>query len=84
MLKGKSLTDFTNLFSPSDFQKNDNIILNYFLTNLFKMADFVECNSIESNSTECIGNSNLDNQKLRLNKINEIKDCFIDEIEKEN
>ena len=33
MLKDKSLTDFTNLFSPSDFKKkqkkNDDIILNY-------------------------------------------------------
>ena len=34
MLKGKNLTDFTNLFSPKNFKKNDNIILNYFLTNL--------------------------------------------------
>ena len=30
MLKNKSLTDFTNLFSPNDFIKNDDIILNYF------------------------------------------------------
>ena len=30
MLKGKSLTEFTNLFSPNDFKKNDLIILNYF------------------------------------------------------
>ena len=29
MLKNKSLTDFTNLFSPNDFKKDDNIILNY-------------------------------------------------------
>ena len=34
MLKGNSLTDFTNLFSPNNFKKNDDIILNYFLTNL--------------------------------------------------
>ena len=34
MLKGKCLTDFTNLFSPNDFKKNDDIILNYFLTSL--------------------------------------------------
>ena len=31
MFKGKSLTDFTNLFSPYNFKKNDDIILNYFL-----------------------------------------------------
>ena len=26
MLAGKKLTDFTNLFSPHDFKKNDDII----------------------------------------------------------
>ena len=30
MLKGNNLTDFTNLFSPNDFKKNDDIILNQF------------------------------------------------------
>ena len=30
MLADKKLTDHTNLFSPYDFKKNDNIILNYF------------------------------------------------------
>ena len=30
MLKGNDLTDFTNLFSPNNFKKNDDIILNYF------------------------------------------------------
>ena len=34
MLKGNSLTDCTNLFSPNNFLKNDDIILNYFLINL--------------------------------------------------
>ena len=34
MLKGKSLTDFANLFSPDDFKKNDDVILNYFKSNL--------------------------------------------------
>ena len=33
MFKGKTLTEYTNLFSPSDFTKNDNIILNYFMNN---------------------------------------------------
>ena len=33
MFKGNSLTDFTNLFSPNNFKKNGNIILNYFLAN---------------------------------------------------
>ena len=34
MYNGKSLTDFTNLFSPNNFKKNDNTILNYFLNKL--------------------------------------------------
>ena len=34
MLKDKTLTDFTNLFSPNNFDKNDDIILKYFMTNI--------------------------------------------------
>ena len=30
MLAGKKLTDFTSMFSPHDFDKNDGIILSYF------------------------------------------------------
>ena len=30
MLKGKSLLEYTNLFSPYDYEKNDKIILKYF------------------------------------------------------
>ena len=30
MLAGKTLTDSTNLFSPNDYIKNDDVILNYF------------------------------------------------------
>ena len=30
MLAGKKLTDYTNLFSPHDFKKNNDTILPYF------------------------------------------------------
>ena len=30
MVKGNNLTDLTNLFSPNNFKKHDDIILNYF------------------------------------------------------
>ena len=30
MFKGKSLTEYINLFSPNNFKKNDDIILSYF------------------------------------------------------
>ena len=34
ILKGKTLTDFTNLFLPNNFDKNDDIISKYFMTNV--------------------------------------------------
>ena len=30
MLKGKSLLDYANLFSPNDYEKNGKIMLKYF------------------------------------------------------
>ena len=33
MFKGKTLTEYTNLFSPNNFEKNDDIILKYFMNN---------------------------------------------------
>ena len=30
MIKGKNLTNFTNLFSQNNFIENDDLILNYF------------------------------------------------------
>ena len=34
LLAGKTLTEFTNLFSPNNFKKSDDIILNYFMNNV--------------------------------------------------
>ena len=34
MLAGKTLTEFTNLFLPYNFKKNDDIILKYFMSNV--------------------------------------------------
>ena len=33
MLAGKTLTQYTNLISPNNFNKNGDIILNYFINN---------------------------------------------------
>ena len=33
MLAGKTLTEYTNLFLPNNFNKNDDIMLNYFMNN---------------------------------------------------
>ena len=35
MLAGKTLTDFTSLFSPNNFKRNDDMILKYFKTNIY-------------------------------------------------
>ena len=34
ILAGKALTEFANLFSLNSFNKNDDIILKYFITNV--------------------------------------------------
>ena len=34
MFAGKTLSNFRNLFSPNNFKKIDDIILNYFVTNV--------------------------------------------------
>ena len=35
MFKGKTLTEYANLFSPYDFKKNDDTNLNYFMNNIY-------------------------------------------------
>ena len=50
MLAGKTLTDFRNIFPPNKFKQNDDIILNYSVTNVSKTA---ERSSIEHHSGEC-------------------------------
>ena len=34
MLRGKTLTEYKNLFSPNNFKRNDDIILNYFMSSI--------------------------------------------------
>ena len=34
MVAGKTLTEYTNLFSSNNFKKNDHIILNHFMSNI--------------------------------------------------
>ena len=37
MLAEKALIEFTNLFSPNNFKRNDDIVLKYFMRNVSKM-----------------------------------------------
>ena len=54
MFKGKSLADYTNLFSPNNFKKNDDIILNYFLNKLLKWLKSNPLNAVPSNPLNTI------------------------------
>ena len=44
----KTLSEFTNLSSPNKFKQNDNIISNYFITNVYKWqsATLLTCTQI--------------------------------------
>ena len=42
MLKGKTLTEYTSLFSTNNFKKNDNIVLNYFMSNIQKWTILIK------------------------------------------
>ena len=80
MLAGKTLIEYTNLFSPNNFKKN-NIILNYFMSNILQMDDFNKTPNIYPNLNVILLNANISNEpQFRLNKINEIKDYFLAEI----
>ena len=35
MFKGKTLTEYKNLFSPNNFKKNDDMISKYFMNNVY-------------------------------------------------
>ena len=48
MLAGKKLSDFTSLFSPYDFKKNDNIILRYFKDELNLQDKLVRTDQIST------------------------------------
>ena len=68
MLAGEKLTDYTNLFSPHDFKKNDNIIC--FISKVNK-----------SNFIEAIYKTDLSEQtKFQLDEIGKIENYFIEEI----
>ena len=41
MLAGKTLTEFTNLFSRNKVKRNDDVILNYFITNVYKWVNAI-------------------------------------------
>ena len=68
MLAGKKLTDFTNLFSPHDFKKNDNI---FFWQVFSKMNEINKINLSEQTKfrlSEIIGIENYFHQEINQKK----------------
>ena len=72
MLNDKTLTDFTNLFSPWNFEKNDDIIKRYFQFFYKKMME-----TINLEFKELIE----DQSNYRLSEISQIKNYFSEEIQ---
>ena len=71
-IQGNTSTDFTNLFSPNNFQKNDDKL---FYDQCLKM---VKCDSHETpNLYPNLSAPSSNQQQFRPNKINKIKDCFV-------
>ena len=71
MFDGKSLTDYTNLFSPNDFNKKDDIILKYFGLQDVKMSKANEISELK------------DLTKYRLDEINKIEIIYILKLKRE-
>ena len=67
-LAGKKLTDFTNMFSAHDFERNDDMIPSYFKDE-WKQLYWVNWQTNLTNQT-----------KFRLDEINKIGNYFIEEI----
>ena len=56
MLGGKKLTDFTSIFSPYDFKKNDDIILCYFKDGAINKTNLTDQTKIRLNKISDIEN----------------------------
>ena len=66
MLAGKKLTEYTNLFSPYDFLKNDSIIVIFQKMNKY-------------NSIRAVDKTDLSEQtKYQLDEISKIENYFIE------
>ena len=74
-------------FHQITFRKIDDIILNYFMANVHKMAGYnsVECNSHETRNIYPILSATPSNEhQFRLKKLMKLKIIFLLKLEKEN
>ena len=67
MFKRKTWTEYTNLFSPNDFKRNNDTILNYFMNNtyLYKLESYcLKCKKYTKNINPQV--SSTSNGKLMI------------------
>ena len=74
MLNNKTLTDFTNLFSPWDFKKNDEIIKRYFTK--YSPEDQSNYRLNEINKIKDYFNEEIKYQQSLTNKLNKYLTVF--------
>ena len=71
MLKGKTLLDYTNLFSPNDFKKNDRIIKRIFkMNNIIELTDVNKYRLDEINKIRDYFNNEIKERKDIIKKLN--------------
>ena len=71
MLKGKTLLDYTHLFSPNDFKKNDQIIKRIFKKmNNLELTDINNYRLNEINETKDYFNNEINERKDIIKKLN--------------
>ena len=78
MLAGKKLADFTSMFSPQDFKKNDDIVLTYFKDEIDKanLTDQTKFQLNEKGKSENYFNSEINPRKLCSKKLSKYATAF--------
>ena len=71
MLKGKKLLDYTNLFSPNDFRKNDRLLKEYLkMNNIIELSDVNNYRLDEINKIRDYFNNEIKERKDIIKKLN--------------
>ena len=71
MLKGKTLLDYTNLFSPNDFKKSDELLKEYLkMNNIIELTDVNKYRLDEINKVRDYFNNEIKERKDIIKKLN--------------
>ena len=70
MLKGKTLLDYTNLFSPNDFKKNDQLKEYLKINNIIELINVNKYRLDEINKTRDYFNNEIKERKNIIKKLN--------------